>query len=88
MSELVPEVGDVWAEKLKNNAGFLLHNVICVNAVYVAIAHEIVEKWGNVELKTITHSFITKKALMRMKYIGKSKANINQLFEVQDDSNI
>lgn len=79
----IPEVGDVFAEKLENDKGYLKHRVIAVNNLYVALAKEITERWGDVELKTIVTSFLNKKALTRMKYLGKSKASINQLFEVE-----
>lgn len=77
------EVGDVFAEKLENDKGYLKHRVIAVNNRYVALAKEIIERWGDVELKTIVTSFLNKKALTRMKYLGKSKAKIEDLFEVE-----
>lgn len=83
MSAERPEVGDVFAEKLKNNKGYLKHRVIAINNLYVALAKEIVERWGEVELKTIITAFLNKKALTRMKYLGKSKAKIEDLFEVE-----
>lgn len=83
MSAERPEVGDVFAEKLKNNKGYLRHRVIAVNNLYVVLAKEIVERWGEVELKTIVTGFLNKKALTRMKYLGKSKAKIENLFEVE-----
>ncbi len=83
MSAEKPEVGDVFAEKLKNNKGYLKHRVIAINNLYVALAKEIVERWGEVELKTIVTGFLNKKALTRMKYLGKSKAKIENLFEVE-----
>lgn len=84
MSAEKPEVGDVFAEKLKNDKGYLKHRVIAVNNLYVALAKEIVERWGEVELKTIVTSFLNKKALTRMKYLGKSKASIKDLFETEE----
>lgn len=85
MSAEKPEVGDVFAEKLKNDKGYLKHRVVAVNKLYVALAKEIVERWGDVELKTIVTSFLSKKALTRMKYLGNSKTRIEDLFEVSND---
>lgn len=83
MSALKPEVGDVFAEKLKKDKGYLKHHVIAVNKLYVALAKEVVERWGDIKLKTIVTSFLNKKALTRMKYLGKSKTRIEDLFEVE-----
>lgn len=88
MSAEIPEVGDVFAEKLKNDKGYLKHRVIAVNNLYVVLAKEVVERWGDVELKTIVTGFLNKKALTRMKYLGNSKTRIEDLFEVEQNLTI
>lgn len=79
MSELVPEVNDVW----ENEDGVRIV-FICVNCFYF----EYIEHWD-----ILTESFDIYRVDSNCydwkkgrKYLGKSKANINQLFEVDDDN--
>lgn len=76
MSREKPEVGDVFAEKLKNDKGYLKHRVVAVNNLHVALAKEIVEHWGDVELKTIVTSFLSKKALTRRNILEIAKLEL------------
>lgn len=71
MSALEPEVGDVWQRKL------LFDRVHIVQVSKNAVRYQI----GKIKFKTIPKDFF----LDAYKYLGKSKANINQLFEVDDE---
>lgn len=73
MSELMPEVGDVW----KSSKGLQIFHIIKVSENAVRCFRK-----GFI-LKPET--FNKEDFLERCKYLGKSKANINQLFEVQDE---
>lgn len=73
MSELVPEVNDVW----KSKNGLQIFHIIKVSENAVRCFRK-----GFI-LKPET--FNKNKFLERCVFMGKSKANINQLFEVQDD---
>jgi len=73
MSEQIPEVGDVWEHKQqKGYRIYILMELPCKGDV------EVLRKIGSIAFD---------KSLIKedFKYIGKSKANINQLFEVQDE---
>lgn len=75
MSKEKPEVGDVWEV---SGAGGTTRFII----TYQDGDEDFVLLYRNGEVKLlITAEMIIKYA----KYIGKSKANINQLFEVQDE---
>ncbi len=71
MSADKPEVGDVWQRKL------LFDRVHIVQVSKNAVRYQI----GKIKFKTIPKDFF----LDAYKYLGKSKANINQLFEVDDE---
>ena len=73
MSELMPEVGDVWE----------LHGVID----YILEVNEktmLVFYFNKSSKKFMMCIYRIKDYLRHAKYLGKSKANINELFEVQD----
>lgn len=75
MSELVPEVGDVWVSVSTGTrrhilyAGFMKSENINVVKLFDG------DRCTLIEDKVLFSNY---------KYLGKSKANINQLFEVQD----
>ena len=73
MSEQMPEVGDVF----KSKKGLQIFHVIKVSKNAVRCFRK-----GFI-LKPET--FNKEDFLERCKYLGKSKANINQLFEVDDE---
>lgn len=72
MSKDKPEVGDVW-ENLGNFKVYIINFDVLVNTCF----------FFNNELWQA--SFNLKDFLEQHTYLGKSKANINQLFEVQDE---
>lgn len=68
-----PEVGDVWCSQYGHK-------------VYVDSTDKIVTSFYYRGLyRLCKKSVITKEFTAAYKYLGKSKANMNQLFEVQDD---
>lgn len=69
MSRLEPEVGDVFLNKHSRRKTIIL----CDRNYYQCL----VENGGLVARY--------KSEFLKMKYLGKSKANINQLFEVDDE---
>lgn len=71
MSELMPEVGDVW-EIYGKMYLVLTADQTTVDVLFNRFTYD-------------TKSFLTKEFVKAAVYIGKSKSNINQLFEVQDD---
>lgn len=71
MSERMPEVGDVW-EVYSNKYLVLEADKITVDVLTKYLGYN-------------NRSFLTKEFVKTGKYLGKSKANINQLFEVQDE---
>lgn len=77
MSELVPEVDDVW--KLHGH----LMRMLRVGKEYdTEYTYALIKLRGEVlAIGSYTASYIKSVGT----YIGKSKANINQLFEVKDD---
>lgn len=78
MSELVPEVGDLWSEKNNENYKVVVSYIDDSSDVLFCACG-----YCNFLLKVKTHN--RKNFFRKYKYLGKSKANINQLFEVQDD---
>ena len=80
MSELMPEVGDVWINNYRKLNCIILNkedNYILYLCCYIAS--------NGLDFFTET-CFDDEYFLSRHKYLGKSKANINQLFEVEDDN--
>ena len=78
MSELVPEVGDVW----ENGDGVRIV-FICVNDFYLEYMEHrdvLTESFYIYRVGSDCRSWKNGR-----KYIGKSKANINELFEVDDE---
>ena len=74
MSKDKPEVGDVWI----NRSSFRVHIIgIDEDGIIYSCFYSKNELWQG--------SFIKKEFLEQHEYLGKSKANINDLFEVQDD---
>ena len=77
MSELVPEVGDVWALH-----GHLMRMIRVGKEYNTEYTYALMKLRGEVlAVESYTASYIKSVGT----YIGKSKANINQLFEVDDD---
>lgn len=77
MSELMPEVGDVWEVR---GAGGTTRFII----TFQDVEDDFVLLYRNGEVKLCIKAEMIKKYA---KYLGKSKANINQLFEVDDGKN-
>lgn len=75
MSKLVPEVNDVWEVR---GAGGTTRFII----TYQDIEDDFVLLYRNGEAKLWIKAEMIKEYA---KYLGKSKADFNQLFEVQDD---
>lgn len=73
MSEQMPEVGDLWAVYGKMYL-VLTADKTTVNVLFNRFTYD-------------TKSFLTKEFVKSAVYLGKSKANINQLLEVQDENN-
>lgn len=67
-----PELFDIWGD------GFVKVFVIFSDRVTT----EFLERWSGKLNKRIA---ITREFVQAFKYLGKSKADINKLFEVQDD---
>lgn len=73
MSELMPEVGDLWeVNATKYHILFVSENAVRVVAFTIFQHAKILV-------------FDKKYFMSCFKYLGKSKADINKLFEVQDD---
>lgn len=77
----VPEVGDVWEDKYRKTETIIIEkedNYILYLNHYkeVSVTGYFMETCFDDEYFLSTH-----------KYLGKSKANINQLFEVDDEKN-
>lgn len=73
MSELMPEVGDVWESK----KGLQIFHVIKVSKNAVRCFRK--------GLVFKPETFDKNKFLEKCSYLGKSKANINEIFEVDDE---
>lgn len=79
MSELVPEVGDVWEDTYRKTETIIIEkeeNYI----LYLTRSKGVIGTGYFIE-----SCFDDKYFLSRHTYLGKSKANINQLFEVDDE---
>ena len=81
MSELVPEVGDVWQDE--NKTIFKIFRCFYFDDKPEFNRCDIIAKED--EEFFITTSVDAHWIAKKCKYLGKSKANINQLFEVNDD---
>ena len=79
MSKEKPEVGDVWYDKMSNQKIVF----IMVSDYYCEYIEHYEKLTESFEIYTFTTG--TNEWKKGMKYLGKSKANINDLFEVQDD---
>ena len=80
MSELMPEVGDLWKDKYRQTEIIIIEkedNYI----LYLSRSKGVIGTGYFMESCFDDDYFLSKH-----KYIGKSKANINQLFEVDDES--
>lgn len=77
MSELMPEVGDVWELH-----GHLMRMIRVGKEYNTEYTYALMKLRGEVlAVESYTASYIKSVGT----YIGKSKANINELFEVQDE---
>lgn len=87
MSKDKPEVGDIWRNK---KFGTVLHLIEAKNG-YVRFIGRKTEIWGSrTMIEYFENSFVNDdERLLHFtedyEYIGKAKANINQLFEVGND---
>ena len=75
MSELVPEVGDVWFNE-QSKQKFVVLDCNQTSNDFVAY---------NQKTKTMRLFDASTPMPSQFKYLGKSKASINQLFEVDDE---
>ena len=75
MSELVPEVGDVWFNE-QSKQKFVVLDFNQTSNDFVAY---------NQKTKTMRLFDASTPMPSQFKYLGKSKANIKQLFEVSND---
>lgn len=79
MSKLMPEVGDLWEDKYRKTETIIIEKednyILYLNRSRgVSRTGYFMESCFDADYFLSTH-----------KYLGKSKANIKQLFEVQDD---
>ena len=74
MSELVPEVGDLWK--------YFGKNMIVVGASGYLHPICVIQDGDEFDI-----AFLFQDNRCNYTYLGKSKANINQLFEVDDENN-
>lgn len=67
----VPEVGDVWVNIITNRKTYIIFTNLNAAQLFDG------DRCFMITKKILFHDY---------KYLGKSKANINQLFEVLDDN--
>lgn len=79
MSKDIPEVGDVWLDK---NTHFRMTCIMVSDyyCQYIEHCEKLCESFDIYQLNNIKNTFWQKNKV----YLGKSKANIQQLFEVQE----